>query len=103
MNFTFNVPSGKTLIVRSVNVFAGSYNLTDTFSVVMHPDDGSTSFLAFGMNPIAGGFSSWADTWGVNEQIQMSATQTVQGQVWRVSTNSATSCTTSITISGELT
>src|SRR4051794_15307708 len=29
-NVTFNVPSGKTLIVRNVNVFAGSYGAGDT-------------------------------------------------------------------------
>src|SRR5262245_57025919 len=31
LNFTFNVPAGKTMLVRSVNILAGSYNALDVF------------------------------------------------------------------------
>jgi hypothetical protein len=101
VDFTFNVPSGKTLVVHNLNVFGGSYNATDTFGTLIYADNGATSFLGFPMQPV-GGYFSWFDTWALNQQIQMSATQTVQGRVGRTSNNYAPACSFSVTISGEL-
>jgi hypothetical protein len=101
VDFTFSVPSGKTLLVHNLNVFGGSYNATDTFGVYIYPDDGSTSLLGFSMQPV-GGYFSWFDTWAVNQQVQMSATQTVQGRIGRGSNNYVPACNFSVTISGEL-
>jgi transposase len=101
VNYVFNVPSGKTLVVRQVNVFAGSYNFQDNFGVYMYPDNGSTSALFFATQPVGGSFSSFSSSWGTNQQVQMLATQTVQGNVRRFPGGpSAFSAT--ITISGEL-
>jgi len=101
VDFTFSVPSGKTLLVRNLNVFGGSYNATDTFGVYIYPDNGATSYLGFSMQPV-GGYFGWQDTWALNQQIQMSATQTVQGRIGRWSNNNAPACSFSVTISGEL-
>ena len=99
-DFTFSVPSGKTLLLHNFNVFGGSYNATDTFGAYMYADN-YTSFLGFSMQPV-GGYFSWADTWALNQQIQMSATQTVQGRLGRTSNNYAPACEFFVTISGEL-
>jgi hypothetical protein len=98
--FTFSVPSGKTLIIHNFNVFGGSYNGTDTFGVDMYSDN-YTSFLGFSMQAV-GGYFSWATTWATNQQIQMSATQTVGGRIGRTSNNYAPACEFFVTISGEL-
>jgi len=102
VDFTFNVPSGKTLIVRNVNVWAGSHGSSETFGVLILSDDGTTSYLALGFQPVGGAISSFATMWALNQQVQMSATQVVQGQVARDATNYAYACSTTITISGEL-
>ena len=100
--YTFNVPAGKTLTVRNVNVLAGSYTPGDTFGFTMYGDDGSSSFLAFGMQPVGGRFNSWANTWFLNQQVQFTAQQVVSGAISRDSQNFAPSCSGNITISGEL-
>lgn len=97
-NFLFNVPSGKTLLVRNVNVFMGSFDPSDRFGVYMYPDNTSSSLLFFAMQPaFSYGFGNSSAT---NQQVQMLATQTIQGAVSRVT--SVTSCTAFVTISGEL-
>jgi hypothetical protein len=98
--FAFSVPSGKTLLIHNFNVFGGSYNATDTFGVDMNSDN-FTSFLGFSMQPV-GGYFSWNSTWATNQQIQMSATQTVGGRIGRTSNNYAPACEFYVTISGEL-
>jgi len=100
-DFTFSVPSGKTLVVHNLNVFGGSWNSTDTFGVYIYADNGSTSVLGFSMQPV-GGYFGWTNGWALNQQIQMSATQTVQGRIGRGSNNYAPACPFSVTISGEL-
>src|SRR5262249_51966275 len=102
VDFAFNVPSGKTLIVRYVNVWVGSYEASDTFGFLISPDDGTTSSLGLGFQPVGGSYSSYAVMWALNQQVQMSATQVVQGQVSRQATNWAYPCSTTITIAGEL-
>lgn len=99
-DFVFNVPSGKTLLVRHFNVFGGSYNATDNFGVYIYADS-FASFLGFSMQPV-GGYFSWSDTWATNQVVQMSATQTVKGRIGRGSNNYAPACSFSVTISGEL-
>jgi hypothetical protein len=101
-DFTFDVPSGKTLVVRYLNVFAGSYNPTDTFGVVMYPDGAVNSPLGFAFQPVGGKYSSFEDAWALNQQIQLSATQVVQVKVARESTNYVNGCSATVTISGEL-
>ena len=100
--FTFDVPSGKTLIVRSVNVLAGSHALGDTFGAYVDPDDGSTSFLAFAMQPVGGSYGSFSSTWASNQPVQMLATQYVHAIVSRNTTAWNTACSATVTISGEL-
>ena len=100
--FTFNVPSGKTLVVTSVNVFVGSYTVGDTFGVTMYADDGSTSFLGFGLQSVGGRFNSWDSTWTLNQQIQLSAVHVVKGSVSRDSQDYVPACYGTVTISGEL-
>jgi hypothetical protein len=100
--FAFSVPGGKTLVVRHVNVFAGSLNATDTFGVAMFPDDASTSYLALPFQQMGGQIGGYLVTWAANQQVQISATQVFQGIVSRQSTNNAPSCSVVVTISGEL-
>ena len=102
VDFVFNVPSGKTLLVHNFNAFGGSFNSTDTFGADLYPDNGSTSFLGFSMQPVGGYWGLGPSVWSLNQQIQMSATQTVQGRIARGSNNYAPGCSFSVTISGEL-
>jgi len=102
VDFTFSVPSGKTLLVHNFNVFGGSFNPTDTFGADIYPDNGSTSFLGFSMQPVLGYWGFGSSVWSLNQQIQMSATQTVQGRIARGSNNYAPACNFFVTISGEL-
>jgi hypothetical protein len=102
VTYTFDVPSGKVLIVRSVNVEAGSHGTGETFGVEMKADDGSTSHLAFGMQPLGGGVGFWASNWALNQPIQMVATQAADVFVYRNASDYAYGCSATVTISGEL-
>ena len=102
VSYTFDVPSGKILVVRSVNVEAGSHGTGETFGVEMKADDGSTSHLAFGMQPFGGGVGFWASNWALNQPIQMVATQAADILVYRNAPDYAYGCSATVTISGEL-
>jgi hypothetical protein len=101
LDFTFNVPSGKKLLIRSVNVYGGSYNNLDDFGAVLYADDGSTGWLMFGMPPVGGGFSSFAVAGGTNQSVQLLVTNTAHASVRR-GNGGITAFSATMTISGEL-
>jgi hypothetical protein len=99
--FNFNVPTGKTLIVHNLNVFAGSH-AQDTFGFYIYADLASANFLGFAMQPVGGSFGSYTSAWSLNQQVQISAIQYVQGFVSRNSMSWGSGCSANVTISGEL-
>ncbi len=101
LDFTFNVPSGKKLLIRSVNIYGGSYNSLDDFGAYLYPDNGAASWLFFGMPTVGGGFSSYAVAGGTNQSVQMLVTDTVHGSVRR-GNGGPTAFGATMTISGEL-
>jgi hypothetical protein len=98
--FTINVPTGKTLVVRYVNVFAGSDNASDTFGLTL--DNGVSARLTFGFQPAPGSFKAFSSQWSLNQQVQLSAAQAINGKLSRTSTDYGLSCEAFVTIAGEL-
>jgi hypothetical protein len=82
VDFVFNVPSGKTLLIRNVNVSAGTNDLQDTFGVEMWGDTYSSAVFHFGFQPV-GGWWGTPGNWATNQQIQLTATQAVHVKVRR--------------------
>ena len=100
VDFVFNVPSGKTLLIRNINVSAGTNDLTDTFGVEMWSDNGSTSILHFALQPVGGWWGTPAN-WATNQQVQTLATQAVHVKVRRWTSGPLSSEIVG-TVSGEL-
>lgn len=96
--FTFNVPSGKTFLIRDINVFMGSFDPADTFGIFLYTDS-STGIFAGPLQPIGAQFG-YGVNWGVSQPVQLSATKTVAGTVSRPT--AVTACGAYITLSGEL-
>lgn len=96
--FTFNVPSGKTFLIRDINVFMGSFDPADTFGIFLYTDS-SSGIFAGPLQPIGAQFG-YGINWGVSQPVQLSATKTVSGTVSRPT--AVTACGAYITLSGEL-
>jgi|KBSMisStaDraftv2_1062788.scaffolds.fasta_scaffold62382_1 hypothetical protein len=96
--FTFNVPSGKTFLIRDINVFMGSFDPSDTFGIFLYTDS-SSGIFAGPLQPI-GAQLGYGVNWGVSQPVQLSATKTVTGTVSRPT--AVTACVAYITLSGEL-
>ncbi|HZP17185.1 MAG TPA: hypothetical protein VFB00_04420 [Terriglobales bacterium] len=100
VSFTFNVPGGKTFLIRDVNVFMGSFDPSDTFGIFMYTDANSGIFAA-PLQPVAAPFG-FSVNWGVSQPVQLSASQTVKGTVRRTTSAPVTGCTAYVSLSGEL-